>query len=118
MPISLKRVYEDPAKSDGCRVLVERLWPRGLSKQAARIDLWPKDVAPSTELRRWFNHEADKWTEFKRRYFKELRAQPESLEPVLERTRAGRVTFVFASREQRLNNAVALREYVMRRIRS
>ncbi len=111
MSISLKRVYEAPARSDGCRMLVERLWPRGLSKQDAKIDVWAKDAAPSTELRRWFNHEPDKWTEFKRRYFKELRAR-RPLEPILERVRAGRVTFVFASREPRFNNAVALKEYV------
>ena len=111
MSISLKRVYETPARSDGCRILVERLWPRGVSKQDAKIDLWPKEAAPSTELRRWFNHEPDKWTEFKRRYFKELRAR-RPLGPILERVRSGRVTFVFASREPRFNNAVALKEYV------
>ncbi len=114
MPISLKRAYETPSRSDGCRILVERLWPRGLSKQDAKIDLWPKEAAPSTELRRWFNHEPDKWAEFKRRYFKELRARQESLHPIHERVRAGRVTFVFASRESRFNNAVALKEYVER----
>ncbi len=114
MPISLKRAYEPPARSDGCRILVERLWPRGLSKQNAKIDLWPKEAAPSTELRRWFNHQPDKWAEFKRRYFEELRARRESLEPIFERVRAGRVTFVFASRESRFNNAVALKEYVER----
>ncbi len=114
MPISLKRAYETPSRSDGCRILVERLWPRSLSKQDAKIDLWPKEAAPSTELRRWFNHEPDKWAEFKRRYFKELRARPGSLEPILERIGVGQVTFVFASRESRFNNAVALREYVER----
>ncbi len=114
MSISLKRAYETPSRSDGCRILVERLWPRGLSKQDAKIDLWPKEAAPSTELRSWFNHEPDKWAEFKRRYFKELRARRESLEPILERVRAGRVTFVFASRESRFNNAVALKEYAER----
>ena len=114
MPILLKRAYETPSQSDGCRILVERLWPRGLSKQEAKIDLWPKEAASSTELRRWFNHAPDKWAEFKRRYFKELRARQESLHPILERVRAGRVTFVFASRESRLNNAVALKEYVER----
>ena len=117
MPISLKRAYEAPSRSDGCRILVERLWPRGLSKQDAKIDLWPKEAAPSTELRRWFNHEPDKWAEFKRRYFKELRARQESLRPILERVRAGRIAFVFASRESRLNNAVALKEYVERTTR-
>ncbi len=112
MSISLKRAYETPSGSDGCRILVERLWPRGLLKLDAKIDLWPKEAAPSTELRRWFNHEPDKWVEFKRRYFKELRTRRESLEPILERVRAGRVTFVFASRESRFNNAVALKEYL------
>ena len=111
MSISLKRVYDTPAPSDGCRILVERLWPRGLSKQDAKVDLWPKEAAPSTELRRWFNHEPDKWAEFKRRYFEELRTR-KPLEPILERVRAGHVTFVFASRELRFNNAVALKEYV------
>ncbi len=112
MSILLKRVYETPSRSDGCRILVERLWPRGLSKQDAKIDLWTKDAAPSTELRRWFNHEPDKWTEFKRRYFEELRSRQESLRPIVERVQAGRVSFIFASRELRFNNAVALKEYV------
>ena len=115
MPISLKRAYEAPSRSDGCRILVERLWPRGLSKENAQIDLWPKEAAPSAELRRWFNHEPDRWAEFKRRYFKELHIREEALQPILERVRAGRVTFVFASRESRFNNAVALKEYVERR---
>ena len=112
MSISLKRAYDAPAPSDSCRILVERLWPRGLSKQAAEIHLWVKEAAPSTELRRWFNHEPDKWPEFKRRYFEELLTRQESLKPMLERIRAGDVTFVFASRELQFNNAVALKEYV------
>ncbi len=112
--ISLKRVYETPSRSDGCRILVERLWPRGLSKQVAKLDLWSKEAAPSAGLRRWFNHDPDKWAEFKRRYFKELRGRQDSLDPILERVRDGKVTFVFASRESRLNNAVALKEYVER----
>ena len=114
--ISLKRAYEPSSRSDGCRILVERLWPRGVSKQDAKIDLWSKEAAPSTELRRWFNHEPDKWAEFKRRYFKELSSRQESLEPILERVRAGQVTFVFASRELRFNNAVALKAYMERTI--
>lgn len=114
MPIALKRAYETPARSDGCRILVERLWPRGLSKQDAKIDLWTKEAAPSSALRRWFDHDPDKWAEFKRRYFKELRARKEALRPILEQARAGRVTFVFASRELRYNNAVALKQYVQR----
>jgi len=116
MAIGLKRVYDDPEPGDGTRILVERLWPRGLSKEDAAVDLWPKELAPSTELRRWFDHDPDKWAEFERRYFAELGEQPEALEPVLEQARAGPVTFVFASRETRYNNAVALKEYVEERL--
>jgi uncharacterized protein YeaO (DUF488 family) len=113
--ISLKRAYDPPARTDGCRILVERLWPRGLTKQKARIDLWAKDAAPSTELRRWFGHDPDKWTEFKRRYFGELQEQEDAVQAIRARVRAGHVTFVFASREPRFNNAVALKEYLDRR---
>ena len=112
MDIALKRVYEKPEEADGCRILVERLWPRGLSKDKAAIDFWSRETAPSTELRRWFQHDPDRWAEFKRRYFAELRDHPDALVPILEHLRDGRVTFVFASRETRYNNAVALKEYV------
>jgi uncharacterized protein YeaO (DUF488 family) len=83
MPISLKRVCETSSRPDGCRILVERLWPRTVSKQDAKIDLWPKEVTPSTVLRRWFNHEPDKWAQFKARYFTELGTRPESLRPIV-----------------------------------
>jgi uncharacterized protein YeaO (DUF488 family) len=112
--ISLRRAYESPTESDGCRILVERLWPRGVSKEDARIDLWSKDVAPSTALRKWFDHDPGKWDEFKRRYFAELESQDDALAAVVERARAGAVTFVFGSRETRFNNATALKEYVER----
>ncbi len=112
MSVQLKRVYEPPGKSDGARVLVERLWPRGVSKQKAKLALWARELAPSTELRKWFDHEPARWEEFKARYFAELDARREALEPLLALTSAGPVTFVFASREEKLNNAVALREYV------
>ncbi len=115
MPIALKRAYEKPTPDDGCRILVERLWPRGLSKRDARIDLWAKDAAPSPELRRWFGHDPAKWDEFRRRYLQELRAHPEALEPIRERMRAGRVTFVFAARDPRHNSAVILKAYLERR---
>jgi len=114
VPIVLKRAYEAPTRSDGCRVLVERLWPRGLSKADARVDLWAKEAAPSTELRRWFDHDPDKWKEFKRRYFAELRGRKAALEPIRERLAEDRVTFVFGSRELEFNNAVALKEYLER----
>lgn len=112
MDIRLKRAYDPPAKSDGCRILVERLWPRGVAKADARIDLWAKETAPSTELRQWFAHDVEKWPEFRRRYFAELRAREEALEAIRERLRAGPVTFVFGAREERYNNAVALAEYL------
>ena len=116
--IALKRVYDAPARSDGTRILVERLWPRGLAKAKARVDLWARDAAPSTELRKWFDHDPEKWAEFKRRYFAELRGNRDALEDVLEHARGrGAVTFVFASKETRYNNAVALREYVERKLR-
>jgi uncharacterized protein YeaO (DUF488 family) len=115
MRISLKRVYEPPATSDGFRILVERLWPRGLSKRDAKIDLWAKDAAPSAELRRWFDHRPDRWPEFKLRYVRELESRRDALQPILERAREGHLTFVFASRETRFNNAVALKEYLERR---
>jgi uncharacterized protein YeaO (DUF488 family) len=112
MRISLKRVYEPAARSDGFRILVERLWPRGLSKKDAKIDLWAKEAAPSAELRRWFDHRPERWPEFRRRYFRELDSRDDALQPIRERVRAEHVTFVFASRETRFNNAVALKEYL------
>jgi uncharacterized protein YeaO (DUF488 family) len=115
MQIGLKRAYEASSPNDGTRILVERLWPRGVSKERARIDLWAKEAAPSTELRRWFDHDPDKWVEFKRRYFEELGARARVLDPILEHIQAGSVTFVFASRETRFNNAVALKEFVERK---
>ena len=110
--IQLKRAYEAAAPQDGRRILVERLWPRGVSKDKARIAAWPKQVAPSTELRKWFDHRPERWEEFKRRYFAELDAQPEAIAELLAEIGTGPATFVFASREERLNNAVALAEYL------
>ncbi|HSD51878.1 MAG TPA: DUF488 family protein [Candidatus Methylomirabilis sp.] len=112
MSIRFKRAYEKPAPSDGYRILVERLWPRGLSKQATRFDLWAKDVAPSTSLRKWFNHDPEKWEEFKVRYFAELDARSDVVARIKGLLRQGRVTFVLASKEARLNSAAALKEYL------
>ena len=112
MTIQIKRVYEEPEDSDGCRILVDRLWARGLSKEKAKIDFWAKDIAPSTELRRWYNHDRDKWSEFRSRYFDELAANPDKLEELMAYVKAGTVTFLFSSKEERLNNAAALREYI------
>jgi len=110
--IVLKRAYDPPDPADGFRVLVERLWPRGLRKAEAQIDLWVKEAAPSTMLRRWFGHDPAKWVEFKRRYFAELESRRNVLAPIVNRAQAGRVTFVFAARERRYNNAVALKEFL------
>jgi len=117
MSIGLKRVYEPAASEDGLRILVERLWPRGLSKQDARLDHWVKDVAPSPELRKWFDHREDRWPEFVVRYRRELDEQPDAVENLLTLLRdAKQATFVFASKEERLNNAVVLRDYVSERL--
>ena len=110
--IKLKRVYEPPEQSDGKRVLVERLWPRGLSKENAQVDLWIKEAAPSTELRKWFDHDPSKWEEFKLKYTGELNENPRAVSQLQELIRKGPVTFVFASREERYNNSAALIEYL------
>lgn len=116
MPFKVKRVYEDAADSDGERVLVDRLWPRGLKKDEARIHKWLKDVAPSHELRTWFAHDPAKWDDFRTRYFHELDARsPEPLDSLLETARTGNVTLLFSAREEALNNAVALKEYLEKR---
>jgi len=109
--IKVKRVYEPPSEDDGLRVLVDRLWPRGLSRESAKVDLWLRDAAPSDELRRWFGHDPSKWDEFKRRYFEELRGN-RAVDKPLEVLRSGKtVTLLYAARSP-YNNAVALKEYL------
>lgn len=110
--IRIKRVYEEPEASDGRRILVDRLWARGVSKEKAKVDVWVKEIAPSTELRRWYGHDPGKWTEFKNRYAAELETKPGIVEELLEEVQAGIVTFLYSSKEERLNNAVALKEYL------
>ena len=114
--IKLKRAYDSASNDDGIRFLVERLWPRGVKKTALRLDAWLKDVAPSTGLRQWFSHDPAKWTEFQRRYRRELDATPEALEPILKAARRGRVTLVYSSRDAEHNNAVVLKAYAEARI--
>jgi len=110
--IRIKRVYEDPEEADGHRILVDRLWARGLSKEKAKVDVWLKDIAPSTELRHWYGHDPHKWAEFKRRYAAELEANTGIVEEIVREVRKGIVTFLYSSKEQQLNNAVALKEYI------
>jgi uncharacterized protein YeaO (DUF488 family) len=109
--IKIKRIYEDAEESDGFRILVDRLWPRGLSKEKAKADLWLKDIAPSDALRKWFAHDQKKWSEFKRRYFEELKEKEELVDLIIEKAR-GRVTLLYGAKEEKYNNAAALKEYL------
>lgn len=113
MAISLKRAYEPPTKTDGVRVLVDRLWPRGVTKAKARIDLWLKDVAPSTELRKWFGHDPEKWSEFQKKYRAELKGNP-ALSELKAHTRQGHVTLVYAAKDELHNDAVVLKQVLDR----
>lgn len=110
--IKVKRVYDDPSAEDGIRILVDRLWPRGLKKEAARLDDWLKEIAPSNELRKWFGHDPDRWEEFKARYFHELERQNEAINKIREKASSSTITLLFAARDETHNNAVALREYL------
>jgi uncharacterized protein YeaO (DUF488 family) len=110
--IRLKRVYNEPSQQDGLRILVERLWPRGVSKAKAAVDLWLKDLAPSTELRKWFHHDSDKWDQFRKRYWSELREKGDLLTLLKHRATEGNVTFVYAASDEERNSAVALKEYL------
>lgn len=110
--IQLKRAYDAAAKNDGARFLVERLWPRGVKKEALPVEAWLKDVAPSAGLRKWFSHDPAKWPEFRRRYFQELKAHPGAWEPLVAAARHGRVTLVYSSHDTEHNNAVALKEFL------
>ena len=111
--IRLKRVYDPPAAADGLRILVERLWPRGLTRERAKIDHWCRDVAPSPELRRWFGHDPARWPEFVRRYRAELRSNAEDVTRLAKLCAGRRVTFVFAARDESMNSALVLREYLI-----
>ncbi len=110
--IRSKRVYDPPAPDDGARFLVERLWPRGISKENLQMEAWLKDAAPSSDLRKWFNHDPDKWEEFRRRYFAELEANPAAWQSLLETARRQRVTLLYSSHDREHNNAVALKEFL------
>ena len=115
--IRIKRVYDAPAQDDGHRLLVDRVWPRGVSRESAAVDEWLKSVAPSTALRQWFGHDPAKWNAFRRRYFAELDAGPEGLDGLLIRARApGTLTLVYSARDTEHNQAVALREWLERKL--
>jgi uncharacterized protein YeaO (DUF488 family) len=116
--IRIERAYEPPGPDDGLRFLVDRLWPRGVKKEALKLDGWLVDVSPSDNLRRWFGHDPAKWMEFKRRYFEELDGKPGSWQPILSAARQGNVSLLFGAREPVYNNAAALQEFLENRLAS
>ena len=113
--VQLKRAYKLPARSDGARILIDRLWPRGVTKKSAAIDEWFKDIAPSTALRQWFGHDPARWQEFRRRYAGEVRQNPEHLEKLRARARQGPITLVFSAHDELHNDAVVLRDLLLGR---
>lgn len=110
--LKLKRAYDSPSKEDGTRILVDRLWPRGVKKTELKIDLWLKNVAPSVDLRKWFSHDPDRWVEFEKEYFKELKTNKEALEPIIESLYAGTVTLVYGAKDVEHNHALCLKRFI------
>lgn len=113
--LRIKRTYDPPARGDGRRILVERLWPRGMKKEAVAADAWMKDVAPSTQLRQWFGHQVERWEEFRRRYRKELAAHPDAWKAILDAEKRGTVTLLYSAHDVLHNGAVVLRDYLVER---
>ena len=114
MNIKIKRAYEEPNEDDGVRILVDRLWPRGLTKEKAGIDLWLKDIAPGTELRRWFAHDPDKWKVFRRRYETEISHNPDLVKVLKQKAREGTITLIYGARDEKHNEALVLKEFLER----
>ncbi len=110
--IKTKRTYDKPQAEDGFRILVDRIWPRGLKKTDVRMNLWQKDIAPSSLLRKWFKHDEIKWDEFKNRYYQELQNKEESIRLLLEKAEKDTITLLYSSKEDKYNNAIALKEYL------
>ena len=118
MVIKVERIYNNPRGNSTFRILVDRLWPRGLSKDNVKVDLWHKDIAPSNSLRKWFSHDERKWDEFKARYFKELEKNSESVNTILDKLKEESITLLFGAKEQKFNNAMALKEYLEKKIKN
>jgi uncharacterized protein YeaO (DUF488 family) len=114
--IEVRRAYEQPQKKDGLRILVDRIWPRGVRKEKAAIDAWVKDIAPSSKLRKWFSHDPAKWQEFKRRYFQELKEKNDLIKRLQEKAKGQTITLLYSAKDVKYNNAVALKEYIEERI--
>ena len=113
MKMKIKRVYEKPGNEDGMRILVDRLWPRGLTKEMAAVDLWMKNIAPSTGLRKWFDHDPNKWNEFMRRYCKELKGNNEQILFLKEQSKRGTITLLYGAKDEEHNEAIVLKNYLM-----
>jgi uncharacterized protein YeaO (DUF488 family) len=113
--IRIKRAYESPARGDGRRILVERLWPRGMKKESLEADAWMKEIAPSTALRKWFDHRVERWDKFRQRYRDELEANPDAWQPIVDAARRGTVTLLYSARDTAHNGAVVLRDYLTER---
>ena len=114
MNIKIKRAYEQPHKDDGLRILVDRLWPRGLTKEKASVDLWLKEIAPSTELRKWFAHDPDKWKGFRGRYETEISHKPALIKVLKEKAREGTITLIYGARDEKHNEALVLKQFLER----
>ncbi len=110
--IQIKRVYEEASKNDGYRILVDRLWPRGLTKERVAADEWLKELAPSTELRKWFGHDPQKWTEFRKRYDAELKAKKDLIADIIKKAHHEKVTLLYGAKDQEHNEAVVLLDYI------
>lgn len=113
--VKLKRVYETPEKSDGVRILVDRLWPRGMTKEKAALDLWLKEIAPSHELRKWFNHDPEKWTGFQEKYRKELAGNPDPVATLKAELKKGTVTLLYGARDEEHNEAAVLKDWILKK---
>ena len=112
MKTKIKRVYDKPAKEDGFRILADRLWPRGLTKEKASVDLWLKEIAPSTELRKWFGHDPEKWNEFKKKYVAELKKNKETVSILKEKIKEGTVTILYGARDEEHNEALVILDFL------
>ena len=110
--INIKRVYDDKSEDDGYRVLIDRLWPRGVSKEDAHFDEWLKDIAPTTELRKWFDHDPERFEEFRKRYKKELKEHKEELDKLRNKAKSEKITLLFAAKNVEMNNAVVVKDFL------
>lgn len=117
MVVKVERIYNNPKGNNTFRILVDRLWPRGLSKEEVKVDLWQKDIAPSNTLRKWFSHDERKWNEFKTRYFRELEKNSESVDMILDKVKKVSITLLYGAKEAQFNNAMALKEYLEEKIK-